>query len=110
MTVLTGVVLGCACLVRQAYEEVGEHGRLDAEQTRRQAARREAQLADETRRLRAELDAQRELMAQYTEFIRAASDEVISGIEEQHDARVGRLEAEVAQSDLDKWVMNDLEH
>ena len=81
----------CFYLVRQAYEEIAEHKRLDMTAALEVAAKREHRLSEEIDFLKREIEKQRELMSEYTEFIRARSDEVITGIEDAHEGRFAEL-------------------
>lgn len=74
--------------MKQAYEEVSEHRRLDYEAAKRLGFKREQQYQEEIALLNRELERQRELMAQYTEYLRKKSDEVITSIEDAHDNRM----------------------
>jgi hypothetical protein len=67
---------------------MSEKQRQTFEVGQRQAQRREQMLSEEVRSLRMEGERQRELMAQYTEFIRDKSDEVINSIEDAHDEKM----------------------
>ena len=77
--------------MRQAYEEIAEHRRLDSASALESAAKRERSILKEIDSLKSEVERQQSLMAQYTEFIRAQSEQVIAGIEDAHEGRYEEL-------------------